>query len=233
MKKSGIYIFKNMMNDKVYIGQSVNIESRVKEHKYRGSLLFKAIKKYGWNNFYYEILEECDRELLDDREEFYIEKYNSTDKNIGYNILKSAKDNPVSIGSTRTLEVKKLISEKLLGKNVGEKNGFYGKTHSDEFKKRQSERKSKEYLKEGNPFFGKKHSEETIHKLKEIRKDRDMSFCNKRVIQIDKITNEVIKIWDSIADAAEQVLGDRKNSSISAACKGKYKSAGGFIWKYE
>ena len=59
-----------------------------------------------------------------------------------------------------------------------------------------------------------------------------MSHCNKKVIQIDKNTDEIIKIWDSISDASEQVLGDRKSSRISAACRGKYKTVGGFKWLY-
>lgn len=85
---------------------------------------------------------------------------------------------------------------------------------------------------EKNSFYGKKHSEETISRFREIAKERDMSHCNKKVIQIDKNTDEIIKIWDSISDASEQVLGDRKSSRISAACRGKYKTVGGFKWLY-
>lgn len=50
---------------------------------------------------------------------------------------------------------------------------------------------------------------------------------------MDKVTKEIIRIWDSISDASENVLGDRKSSRITAACKGKYKTVGGFCWKYE
>lgn len=52
------------------------------------------------------------------------------------------------------------------------------------------------------------------------------------MVQINKMTKEIIKIWESISDAAEQVLGDRKSSSITAACKGRKKTTGGFCWQY-
>ena len=46
-------------------------------------------------------------------------------------------------------------------------------------------------------------------------------------------TDELIKIWDSIADAAEFLTGNRKQGTrITAACKGKYKSAMGYKWEY-
>lgn len=93
--KCGIYIIKNDINNKVYIGQSINIHKRIQEHFWKSecnkdvsynSALHSAIRKYGKEHFYYEILEECDASLLDEKERIYITQYNSISPN-GYNIL--------------------------------------------------------------------------------------------------------------------------------------------------
>lgn len=95
---TGIYIIKNKINDKVYIGQSLNIERRWKQHIYSGvsktaqdsySKLHLAMKELGINNFYYEILEETEQELLTFKEDYYINLYDSI--NNGYN-YQSAKN---------------------------------------------------------------------------------------------------------------------------------------------
>lgn len=94
MKKMicGIYKFENKINHHCYIGQSINIEQRYKDHLSRAknnskqeksSLLHKAIQKYGIKNFSFEILEECSKEKLNEREKYWIKKYNSHQD--GYN----------------------------------------------------------------------------------------------------------------------------------------------------
>lgn len=92
---------------------------------------------------------------------------------------------------------------------------------------------------ENNPMYGKQHSEETRIKISEAIKGENNpmhgkfgSECpnSKKVAQYDKNTLELIKIWDSMRDV-ERELGIA-SQSISACCKGKLKSAGGYIWKY-
>ena len=98
-KYAGIYIFKNNINGKCYIGQSVCIRSRIKKHFYnikvknKNQLLYRAIEKYGLHNFTIDILEkfELDESLskeelikkLDALEIKYIKEYDSY--NNGYN----------------------------------------------------------------------------------------------------------------------------------------------------
>ena len=86
--KKDIYIIKNDINNKVYIGQSLNSENRFKSHckpNKDNSLIDKAIQKYGKEHFYYEIL-ESQIENYNEREKYWIEYYNSKKTN-GYNIL--------------------------------------------------------------------------------------------------------------------------------------------------
>jgi group I intron endonuclease len=83
-----IYVIRNKINSRVYIGQTIRpISKRFEEHiaNTRGEhlKLYKAIKKYGSDNFYIELIEECDSKLLNEREIYWISYFNSY-KN-GYN----------------------------------------------------------------------------------------------------------------------------------------------------
>ena len=91
----GIYKITNLINQKIYIGQSVNIEERWKQHEYKAfnikekgynSAIHAAFRKYGVENFKLDILEECLPEELDSKERYWIETLNSLSPN-GYNIL--------------------------------------------------------------------------------------------------------------------------------------------------
>ena len=86
-----IYIIKNTINKKVYIGQTTQkVEDRFKQHlkllkSNSNQIIHKAIKKYGKDKFYYEILEYgVDVQDLNKKEEYYIKIYNSVEN--GYNI---------------------------------------------------------------------------------------------------------------------------------------------------
>ena len=92
----GIYKITNLQNSHSYIGQSINIENRIKAH-YRtkdSAYIHRAIQKYGKNNFKYSILEICapNKQELNEREQYYIKKYNTLSPN-GYNLTKGG-DNP-------------------------------------------------------------------------------------------------------------------------------------------
>lgn len=84
----GIYKIENLINGKIYIGQSIHIEKRWLEHCRANSqsLIAKAIQKYGKENFSFQIIEECERDLLNAKESEYISFYNSLVPN-GYNIV--------------------------------------------------------------------------------------------------------------------------------------------------
>lgn len=97
--KKDIYIIKNNINDKVYIGQSLNAQKRFLEHckgNYDNSLIDAAIQKYGKEHFYYEIL-ESQIENYNEREKYWIKQYNSLNP-LGYNLLEGGQEPPRYIG---------------------------------------------------------------------------------------------------------------------------------------
>jgi len=88
--KSGIYIIKNKNSGKIYIGLTKNLTTRMSIHRYdhkkKDTLLYRAMRKHGFDSFTFSILEYCDEAKLVEREKFYINKFNATNKLIGYNL---------------------------------------------------------------------------------------------------------------------------------------------------
>ncbi len=87
----GIYCLYNTINNKIYIGQSNKIRYRINRHfKSTDDLpIHRAIRKYGSINFkifVLELFEEEDRDKLNNSEIYYINKFNSNTKELGYNL---------------------------------------------------------------------------------------------------------------------------------------------------
>lgn len=112
-----VYIAKNTVNNNVYIGATKrDLKTRVYDHKktYNNPesrlydlKLYSAMRKYGFDNFEFEILEECEDSNLDELEKAYIQKYNSV-KN-GYNEALGGKGKPLWTDSQ--LEACKILYE--------------------------------------------------------------------------------------------------------------------------
>ena len=102
----GIYKITNKINNKVYIGQSKDIESRWESHKYytysTKTKLQYAFAKYGIFNFLFQVIEECDISNLDEREKFWISYYNSYED--GYNMTMGGQEG-------RTLDYDTIIAD--------------------------------------------------------------------------------------------------------------------------
>lgn len=89
--KCGIYRITNQKTDQCYIGQAVNIADRWKQHAKcglgidtpAGNKLYKAMQEYGLQSFTWELLEECPKDKLNEKERNYIDFYMS--KDYGYN----------------------------------------------------------------------------------------------------------------------------------------------------
>lgn len=110
----GIYKITNQIDGKCYIGQSINILKRWTEHRYRAmskgsegfeNHFYRSIRKYGLENFSFEILEECPKEELNEKEQFYVAKYCSNQENFGYNLTEG--------GDSISQRIKKLSDEEL------------------------------------------------------------------------------------------------------------------------
>lgn len=116
-----IYKIINNVNGKVYIGQTIQtIKERFYQHcatKCSDSVLnmaiHKAIKKYGKSNFTIEVIEEVDKDSLNDREKFWIEYYNSY--NNGYNSTRGGQD---SSTHCKKLDTESIIKEYNSGKSL-------------------------------------------------------------------------------------------------------------------
>ena len=105
----GIYRISNKINNQHYIGQSLNIEGRWKEHinniSRKNNSIYQALREYGIDNFEFKVVEECAEHLLDDREKYWIEYYDSF--NNGYNMTKGG-------GHSKKLDYDFLVSQYLL-----------------------------------------------------------------------------------------------------------------------
>lgn len=90
----GIYMITNKINQKIYIGQSNDIERRWSEHKRSkdNCIIHKAIRKYGADNFELSVVKECTLSDLSELEIYYIKYYNSIFPN-GYNMTMGGETN--------------------------------------------------------------------------------------------------------------------------------------------
>ena len=111
-----IYSITNKINGKRYIGQSINIDNRWKEHirnidnPNKNNTIYKALRKYGLENFIFEVLEECTESELDDKEIYWIEYYDSY--NNGYNMNTG--------GNGRRIDYDYLVNQYKIYKNIHE-----------------------------------------------------------------------------------------------------------------
>ena len=119
--KSGIYIIENIANAKKYVGQSINVRSRIGKHKsylksgkHENIYLQRTYDKYGLESFVFDIIEYCPIEFLDERERHYISFYKTLDYNLGYNLESGGNEG-------------KIVSELTRLKKVGRNNPMFGK----------------------------------------------------------------------------------------------------------
>jgi group I intron endonuclease len=165
--KSGIYLIKNIVNNKVYVGSAVNVDKRWKEHKrflklgkHHSFHLQSAWDKYGKQSFTFDILEEVANPVhLLAYEQVYLDYYKSFERDKGYNICKVAGS---TYGLKHSEEAKQKMSE--ARKNI-----------SDETRKKMSEAKKniseETRSKMSESQKGRKYSEETRRKMSEARKN--------------------------------------------------------------
>lgn len=238
--KNCVYLFTNKINGKKYVGQTIDSESRYKQHnstalRNDGSPDYNvpfhnAIRKYGFENFTFEILcSDLTKEEMDYWEIYYIKYYDTLVKNgKGYNVSSGGSNGNNFAGKTdeEMEEIKRKIGIKSKGRQAN-----LGHKHSEETKEIISS-KAKERFKDKtkHPMYGKKHSDESKVKNSMSRKGKR---CGAEHAQAKKVAQysldgQLIKVYPCIKIAIEEVGAPR----ISSCCKGKRKTSGGYVWKY-
>ncbi len=111
-----IYMHKNKINNKVYIGQTCNIKVRWHPISYKSSSYFyNAIEKYGWDNFEHIVLiDNLSLEEANQKEKYFIKIYESTNRNKGYN-LKTGGNNGYQLSKETKQKIR--LSNQLYAKN--------------------------------------------------------------------------------------------------------------------
>ncbi len=257
--KIGIYKITNP-NNKTYIGQSLNIDLRWKDYNYlrcKGQpKLHNSLKKYGYENHKFEILEECTSDQLNERETYYkqleLNKVNGNWKKVLFcelydqgggprSILTKLKISNTTKGKPKNISKQSRISkiEKLKG-NINKKGAKLTKKSCEKISiaKKGHKMFTNEWKdKISKSMKGKPLSEEHKQKLRKPKQTNEsrnkISLGNKDkrnipIIQKD-LKGNVIKEWKSGKEAS--IILNIQKSNINNAIHGRLKTYKGFIWK--
>lgn len=175
--KSGIYIIISPTAN-VYIGQSVNVDARVrtyqKGHCKTQRRLYNSIQKHGWNNHFYEIIEYCPIESLNERERYWQDDYQVITSEYGMNLKLTTTNSKSGITSDET---KRKQSEVQKGRILSEEHKMKISIANTGFKKSpETIAKFKEAMKDYRP------NDETKRKLSEKLKGHPVSDETRRKI---------------------------------------------------
>lgn len=135
-----IYKITNNLNNLIYVGQTtkslnnrywIHVNDSKRLDRYKGSKLYNAMRKYGFNHFKIELIEETENTQLDEREKYWINYYNS--KNNGYNMTLSGQGIPkrrtMKANDKETLqEIKKDYYNNMTTQELAEKYNISGPT---------------------------------------------------------------------------------------------------------
>lgn len=213
-----IYITTNEINDKLYIGKRQKPKFE-KWYKGSGKHLKLAFEKYGKDKFHTKVIEWCKtKEDLCNAEKKWISYYRKNGQEL-YNISDGGDGG--NLGRTwKQLPAEKVneILEKNRQAHIGKNNPFYGKHHTE---------KTKEVLRAKNSM--KKNAPDNLIAYKEMQRAK-----LPKVVQIDKTTNNIIKVWDNWCDASKHVSPNNRcgYAHIGECCRNERKTAYGYRWQF-
>ena len=231
-------------SDKVYIGQSTNIKKRWKNYKWMhnsvcGPYLLRSLKKYGFQNHKFEVIEECSIEQLNERETHWkqieLNKVNNDWSKVLFCELYDKSGGPRS----------EQVKEKIRQSNTGKIRSEEFKTKISQFQKGRPKTEGySEKLKQ--ILTGKIRTEETKKRMSECRKGKPnlknrkpkppgfgahlTGRLPKAVHQISPIDNSIIATYPSLKIASEST--GICDGNISRCCQGKGKTAGKYKWSF-
>ena len=202
---------------KIYIGQSVNILSRISKYKnakcITQPIILKSILKYGWENHLFEIVLECDKSELNEKERYYQELFNCIGKN-GLNCM-------LTNTSTKTGKARQETIDKLKGRKLPEstRQKMRDRKTSDETKLKLSiastgrivSKETRDKISDSNK--GKKRTKEYIDKMKQ-RVVSDETKLKLSKANIGKKASDETKLKISIARK-----GKRPSDKCILKCK--------------
>ena len=224
-KISGIYCIENLSTGKKYIGQSVNIQDRWYKHKnelnnnhHDNDYLQKAWNKYGELDFKFYILETCEKDKLDELERYYIEYYNTLDRDKGYNLKSGGQ-----YSNIQSKEVREKISK--ANKKAYQNSNLKEIRKIDALKQWANPEIKEKITGKNNGMYGKTHSKEAREKISKVQKGRVSSKRN----LIPVICIETNQKYNCAADAQKEL---NTSTSVLDVCKGNRKTAGGYHWKF-
>jgi len=215
----GIYKITNP-NGKIYIGQSINIESR--KHSYsklrdckNQTKLYNSLVKYGFSAHIFECIEQCTIEQLNERERYWQDYYNVLKEGLNCK-LTGSRDRS---GKLSEEAIRKRVANTDWSKKVLNTD-FQKRTANTDYAKRTAN--TDLITKAANTDYAKK-----------VRNTDYKTIANKNKKAVQQYTKQgiLIREWQSGREAG-QTLGI-SSGSISSCCRKILKSAGGFIWKYK
>lgn len=223
---TGIYCIENIITNKRYIGQSVDIYSRwshhrseLNNHTHDNNYLQKSWDKYGEDNFKFYIIEKCLKQELDDKEIYYINQYKTLNRDYGYNLKEGGQSGLISEESN---EKRKASLRKYYSSNPEAK-----KQSSDAAYRQWSNPKIKaKIMGENNGMYGKTHTKEAREKISQAQKGHISHHRNLTSV----LCIELNKIYECAVDAAKDL--NMQTSNILQVCYGNRKTAGGYHWQF-
>lgn len=248
---AGIYAITNLINNKIYVGSSIDLYTRHYQHKsdlnkgiHKNPHLQNAWNKYSSENFSFSVIEVVPNvnQLLE-REQYWIDTLNVCDREIGYNALPVAgntigrkmTEEQVIANRLRQKGSKSILQFDLEGNLIKEWQSISELHREIGISKNTIQWALKNKNKVKNSYFLILKSEFTIEILNEClgnkfgRKGIPLTAKNKKINQYDK-NGIFIRTWESIKFAGESLKIQK--SHIVSCCKGNRKTTGGFIWSY-
>lgn len=216
----GIYKITNTTNNKCYIGQSRDIEARWAKHlsAYKSSPdweLYRAFKKYGISAFKFEVIEECSIEELNEREVYWIAQYDSFYN--GYNMTLGGE-------ACNGTNDKTVYQYDLSGQLIKEYKSAHDAARENNIQFTNICKVCRGERKTAGGFGWSYVKTEKIIPIKTKR------LGDGTVLQFTK-EGEFVAEYSSAKEARRQT--GINDTTIGLVCKGKGKTAGGFVWKYK